>query len=195
VIAFEDIRRQIGKGGDQLMPVFFDSSELDRIGEKLERFRTQVYQRKYLPMARAFPCVRSLFQRITDAGQRIALASSGKADELAIYKKMAQIEDLVSADTSADDAERSKPHPDIFEAALSRLSVPADRALVVGDTPYDVEAAAKIGLRSIGVLCGGFPREDLKAAGCIAIYRDPEDLLCNYARSPIAGTTAPAAHD
>jgi phosphoglycolate phosphatase-like HAD superfamily hydrolase len=109
VIAFEDIRRQIGKGGDQLMPVFFDSSELDRIGEKLERFRTQVYQRKYLPMARAFPCVRSLFQRITDAGQRIALASSAKADELAIYKKMAQIEDLVSADTSADDAEGPSP--------------------------------------------------------------------------------------
>jgi phosphoglycolate phosphatase-like HAD superfamily hydrolase len=82
--------------------------------------------------------------------------------------------------------ERSKPHPDIFESALKKLAPLEPRSiLVVGDTPYDAEAAAKAGLSTIGVLCGGFPAADLSKAGCIAIYRDPQDLLAGFDRSPL----------
>ena len=89
--------------------------------------------------------------------------------------------------TSSDDAERSKPYPDIFQAALGRIApIAPEEAIVVGDTPYDAEAAVRAGLRIVGVLCGGFPERDLREAGCMAIYRDPEDLLRNYERSPLA---------
>jgi len=97
------------------------------------------------------------------------------------------IADLVDAHTSADDAERSKPDPDIFLAALHRLGDP-DRAetVVVGDTPYDAEAGRKAGLRVVGVTCGGWPADDLRAAGCVAVYRHPADLLAHYEQSPLA---------
>jgi phosphoglycolate phosphatase-like HAD superfamily hydrolase len=90
--------------------------------------------------------------------------------------------------TTSEDAESSKPHPDIFEAALAKVAPlgPGD-AVVVGDTPYDAEAAREAGIRAVGVLCGGFPEEDLRAAGCVAVYRDPADLLRHYERSPLAG--------
>ena len=102
------------------------------------------------------------------------------------YKRIAHIEGLVEEETSADDADKSKPHPDIFEAALERLGdIKPDEAVVVGDTPYDAQAAGKLNLRTIGVLCGGFPEAELKAAGCIAIYQDPADLLAHYDDSVI----------
>ena len=185
-VAFQEVRRQIGKGGDQLMPVFFSREELERIGEELEEYRGDLYKREYLPRVRAFPRVRELFERVIEDGHRIALASSAKEEELAAYKKIADIEDLVDEETSADDAEKSKPHPDIFEAALERLGdVNARDAIVVGDTPYDAEAAGKLGLTTIGVLCGGFPADDLRAAGCVKLYRDPADLLAQYEHSLI----------
>lgn len=184
-IPFPDIRAQIGKGGDQLMPVFLSKAELERIGEQLESFRSAHYKEVYLAQARAFPGTRALFQRVLAAGQKIALASSAKADELQIYKKLAEIDDLLAAETSSDDAERSKPHPDIFAAALAELQLPPEQVIVIGDTQYDAEAAHKAGMQTVGLLSGGFPREVLERAGCIAIYRDPEDLLRHYDESPL----------
>ena len=157
-IPYERVRYQIGKGGDQLMPVFLSKEELEEFGEELEEYRGELYKREYMPRVRAFPRVRELFERIQRDGKRIALASSAKADELETYKKIADIEDLVEEETSKDDAEKSKPHPDIFEAALAHLGdPPTSRVIVVGDTPYDAEAAGKAGLKTIGFLSGGFP--------------------------------------
>ncbi len=183
-VAYEKVRHQIGKGGDQLMPVFFSEEELNSFGEEIEEFRGEVYKHEYLPRVQAFPKVRELFQRIKEDGKRIVLASSAKEDELETYKRVANIEDLIEGATSADDAERSKPHPDIFEAAMKQLgNATASRVIVVGDTPYDAEAAGKINLRTVGVLCGGFPEEELRAAGCLSLYLDPADLLARYDQS------------
>src|SRR5215210_3179870 len=180
-IPYQQVRHQIGKGGDQLMPVFFSREELEEFGEEMEEYRGQIYKRDYLPRVRAFPLVRELFLKIKEDGLRLALASSAKEDELGVYKKIAHIEDLVEEQTSADDADRSKPHPDIFKAALDKLSdVSANGVVVVGDTPYDAEAAGLLRLRTIGVRCGRFPDEELLAAGAIAIYDDPSDLLARY---------------
>jgi phosphoglycolate phosphatase-like HAD superfamily hydrolase len=121
-----------------------------------------------------------LFQRLKNDGKKIVLASSAKADELEVYKKIARIDDLIESETSADDADRSKPHPDIFQAAVARLDVAPENAIVIGDTPYDAQAASKAKLKTVGLLCGGWTEEELRRAGCIAIYRDPEDLLLNY---------------
>ncbi|HWS53363.1 MAG TPA: HAD family hydrolase [Pyrinomonadaceae bacterium] len=195
-VEFERVRYQIGKGGDQLMPVFFTRAELDEFGEEMEEFRGRLYKRDYLQRVRAFPRVRDLFERVRRDGRRIVLASSAKQDELQEYKRIADIEDLVEDETSADDAEKSKPHPDIFEAALAQLrGVSAAEAVVVGDTPYDAEAAGKIGLRTVGLLCGGFPAEDLRAAGCVSLYESPADLLARYDDSPLAANASAAGQD
>ncbi|GJD53623.1 Phosphoglycolate phosphatase [Methylobacterium crusticola] len=185
-VAPADIRTQIGKGGDQLMPIFLPPERLAREGGAIEAFRADLFKREYLPRVRPFPRVRDLFARLRAEGHVLALASSGKADEVARYQEIAGIADLVDVTTNADDAERSKPHPDIFQAALAALGSPArGEAVVVGDSPYDAEAASGAGLPAIGVLCGGFPEAALGEAGCLAIYRDPADLLDGYDRSPL----------
>lgn len=186
-VPFEEVRHQIGKGGDQLMPVFLPRELIESKGEQIERERGDLFKRKYLPHVRPFPGVRPLFERVRAEGLKVALASSAKGDELKEYTRIAGIDDLVDTATSSDDAERSKPHPDIFAAALAKLGgVGAAEAVAVGDTPYDAQAAGKIGIRTVGLLCGGFPEAELRAAGCVAIYRDPADLLAHFDESPLA---------
>ncbi|MGC5779180.1 HAD family hydrolase [Methylobacterium sp. NFXW15] len=176
-----EVRRQIGKGGDQLMPVFLPQERIEREGKEIESYRSDLFKREYLDKVRPFPGVRPLFERMRQAGLTIALASSGKKDEVKHYQDLLGIADLVDVATSSDDADRSKPHPDIFQAAIEKLpGIASDEMIVVGDTPYDAEAAGKAGLRTIGVLCGGFPESDLKAAGCIAVLRDPKHLLESF---------------
>ena len=183
----DELRKHIGKGADQYLPEFLSPEELRTIGKKIEQCHSEVFKEEYLPQVRPFPKVRELFERIKRDGKRIALATSGKKEELRIYKKIAQIEDLTDSEITADDAGKSKPAPDLFEATLRKLGhPPAHTVLNVGDTPYDVEAAEKVGIRTIAVLCGGFSEEELRGAGAIAIYRELADLLEHYESSPIA---------
>jgi HAD superfamily hydrolase (TIGR01509 family) len=184
-VPFAHVRSQIGKGADQLMPVFFNDEELGRFGKDLEEYRGQLFLKDFLPKVRAFPKVRELFQRLRKDGRRVALASSAKAQELEYYVKLCRIEGLFEEATSKDDVNRSKPHPDIFAAALERLGKPdASAVCVVGDTPYDALAAGKLGLPTLGVLCGGFSADDLRAAGCRVLMKDPAELLSRYEASP-----------
>lgn len=185
-LAFDAIRSQIGKGGDQLMPVFLSEQELAAKGKEIEKYRGEVFKAKYFSQVRPLADVRQLFQRLIDGGWKIALASSAKGEELQTYKDIARISDLLDTETSSDDADKSKPHPDIFLAAMDRLgrAVAPQDCVVIGDSPYDAEAAGKAGARaSVGVLSGGFPEADLRKAGCVEIYRDPADLLRNYKKS------------
>jgi HAD superfamily hydrolase (TIGR01509 family) len=186
-VPFEKVREQIGKGGDLLMAALLPEEEVRRRGEEIEAYRLDLFKREYLARVRPFPSVRELFERIGADGLRIALASSAKKEELGRYKQIAGIDDLPEAETSSDDAERSKPHPDIFEAALDRLDgIEAGDAIAIGDTPHDAQAAGAAGLRTIGLLGGGWTEAALREAGCIAIYRDPADLLRHYDQSPLA---------
>ena len=143
-VGFDAVRSQIGKGADQLLPVFLSSAELAQFGKALDEYRGDLYKRDYLPKVKAFPKVRELFQRIRQDGKRIALASSAKGDELKTYKAIAQIEDLIHAETSSDSAAKSKPHPDIFDSALEELGdVPRGHVSVVGDTPMTLRPPTK----------------------------------------------------
>lgn len=179
-VDFAAVRRQIGKGGDHLMEHFLTEPEIATRGKALQNAREEIFKTRYLPSVRPFPDVRALFLRLKEQGHRLALASSAKDEELATYRKIAGIDDLLEAQSSSDDAAHSKPDPDIFRAALQRLrGVAPEQALAVGDTPYDAEAAAKAGLRTIGVTCGGWSERELRGAGCLAVYRDPSDLLAH----------------
>lgn len=182
-VSFERVRAQIGKGGDQLMPVFLSKAELESQGPSLERYRGELFKKKYLGQVRAFPKVRDLFVQLLDDGWEIALASSAKRDEVEAYKEICDIGDLLDAQTSSDDAEKSKPHPDIFQAATARLNVSPKDCLVVGDSPYDAEAATQAGILAVGFLCGGFPPEDLTSAGFVKLYEGPADVVAHYEQS------------
>jgi HAD superfamily hydrolase (TIGR01549 family) len=188
-VAFEQVRGQIGKGGDQLLPVFLSEAERRDHGAALEQWRGTRFKAQYLPMVRPFAAVPELLRRMRAAGLRVAVASSAKQDELAVYLKLAGIADLVDASTSSADAERSKPSPDIFQAALERLGLGAAEAVAIGDTPYDAQAAARAGLRSIGVLCGGFAQADLREAGCEQVYPGPAALLARFGETLLGGGT------
>ncbi|RKK02137.1 HAD family hydrolase [Pseudoroseomonas wenyumeiae] len=192
-IPFDEMRAQIGKGGDQLLPVFLPPDELKEKGQALEKRRGEIFREGYLSQVRAFPQAAELLKHVDKAGLRSALASSASKEELAALRRIVGIEDdRLDAETSSSDAERSKPFPDIFEAALAQLpGISPDEAVVIGDTPYDAEAAAKAGIRTIGMLCGGFPEQSLRAAGCIAIYRDPAHLLAEYEASPLGAGGMP----
>ena len=186
-VSFEDVRGQIGKGADQLMPEFMSAEQIASYGKKLEDDRQMFFKDEYYHHLTAFPMVRELFERLVADGKKIVLASSAKADELEHYEELANVKDLIGASTSSDDAEKSKPHPDIFHAAMDKLAgIERDEVMVVGDTPWDAEAAAKAGLKTIGLLCGGFDEEQLQAAGCIAIYANPAALLAKIDESPLA---------
>ncbi|MBP0493680.1 HAD family hydrolase [Pararoseomonas indoligenes] len=187
-VPYVTIRDQIGKGGDQLIPVFLSPEEMEEKQKPLEKHRSTIMKERYTPLIRPFSCVPDLFRRIRADGTRVILASSAKKEELQVFKRIAGIEDLVDGETTSDDSERSKPHPDIFDAAFALCGTEDKTQVVtVGDTPYDAKAAAKAGLRPIGVRSGGWADEPLRAAGCIAVYAGPSDLLLRYEETPLAG--------
>jgi phosphoglycolate phosphatase-like HAD superfamily hydrolase len=179
-ISLRSLRLCMGEGADQLLPKFINKKEIKEFGKDLDKLSGEIFKRNYLSKVRPFPKVRQLFKKIRQSGIRIALASSGSTEEVKKYEKIARIQDLVEHSTSADDADKSKPSPDIFHAALNLLDHPRhDSVLVIGDSPYDALAAKKAKLTSIGVLCGGFSKKILKAHGCYSVYKSPEDLLQN----------------
>jgi HAD superfamily hydrolase (TIGR01509 family) len=185
-VAYDDVRSQIGKGGDQLVPVFLDDDEREAFGDDLERYRGRLYRGRYLPWARAFPHARDLVARTKAAGLLVALASSCDEEDLPRYVDLVRLRGLIDAATTSADAERSKPFPDVFEAAAARLRVAAGDCVAVGDSPYDALAAGRAGIPTVGLLAGGFPSRALAAAGCVAIYADPGDLLARFDGSPLA---------
>ena len=186
-IPVERLREQIGKGGDQYLPVFLNEQEMREFGKEVDAYRGEIFKKKYLSQVRPFPRVRELFERLRADGKKIALASSGKEDEVEHYEKLLGIKGLIDSMTTADQVAHSKPKSDVFIAALRTLGNfhPQD-AIAIGDTPYDVEAAKKIELPIIGFLCGGFPEDALRDEGAVAIFRDPADLLGRYYQSPLA---------
>jgi membrane protein len=184
-LGVDRIRGQIGKGGDNLIPALLPDLS-DRQRKEMESFRGTLFQRDYLHRVVPFPQVCALFDRIRSHGLKIVLASSAPEKELEHHLESFGCRELVSGTTSADDVKNSKPDPDIFAVALRTAGVEAAEAIVVGDTPFDVTAAKKAGLRTIAVRCGGFDEDALREAGAVAMFHDPADLLARYGQSPLA---------
>src|SRR6187431_2654952 len=120
-IPIERLREQIGKGGDQYLPEFLTKLEMREFGEQADEYRGQIFKKKYLPQLRPFPRVRELFERVREEGKKIALASSGKEEEVEHYQKLLGIADLVDSRTTADQVTHSKPKADVFIAALRTI--------------------------------------------------------------------------
>lgn len=184
----EAVRRQIGKGGDELIPVFVPWWKRSIVEEPLKAYRKFVFQHGLRQQVQPLPGVRDLLLRVREAGIKIALASSSEKDDLEVLKHVARIDDLVDVETSADDADRAKPHPDIFTATVKKLGLEPHQCIALGDTPYDAESAGKAGVRTIGVTTGGWSKQDLLAAGCVEAYDGASELLQNFDQSALIRT-------
>jgi phosphoglycolate phosphatase-like HAD superfamily hydrolase len=183
-VEYEKARRLIGMGGDKLLPELTGLEEDSTIGKKIGESRSKIFKTKYLPHLKPFPRVKELLARMTEDGLRLVVASSAKEDELKELLKIAGADEFIEEKTSSSDAENSKPDPDIVVAALDNLGLPPDEVIMIGDTPYDVEAAARAGIKTLAFRSGGWQDADLQEAA--AVYQDAADLLARYDSSPLA---------
>lgn len=183
-VAFDDVRRAIGMGGDKLLPAVAGLDEDAEPGARISKRRGEIFKERYLPKIAPLPKVRELAERLRRDGFTLTVASSAKEDELRPLLERAQVVDLIAESTSSDDADRSKPDPDIVQAALKVVDGEAARSLMLGDTPYDIEAARRAGVAIVALQSGGWQPAEL--SGAIEVYRDPEDLLTRYDSSAFA---------
>lgn len=177
-VSADEVQPLIGMGGDKLLPRLIGVDIESDAGKQYSEHRTRLFFEKYFPGLRAFPGVRALAQRLHDEGHVLVVASSASEEELEKLLGLADIRDLLTDATSSDDAERSKPDPDIVHAAIRGSRLPAHELVMIGDTPYDVEAARRAGVRIIAVRSGGWSDQEL--AGASAIYSDVATLLAEY---------------
>jgi len=184
-VEFAAVRRLIGKGGDKLLPEVSGIDAESSKGKAISDRRGEIFQAEYLPTLKPTPGAKELLTRMKRVGLELAVASSSKDDELKGLLMVCGADQFIKASTSSDDAENSKPDPDIVHAALGRLGHPPAKVILLGDTPYDVEASSKAGIRVVAVRCGGWSDADLR--GAVGIYDDPADLLAKFDESPFAG--------
>ena len=182
-VSFEKIRPLIGMGGDNLLPTAVGLDKESEEGKKISERRGEIF-RELLPAILPFPGTRELVSFLQKNGFEVVVATSAPDEEVDPLLEIAQVRDLIRHQATADDAKESKPDPDIIHAALQRLGLAAEEAVLLGDTRFDIEAAAKAGVGTIALRCGGATNEEL--AGAIAIYEDPEDLLERFEASPLA---------
>ena len=183
-VPFDVIWPMIGMGGDKLLPSAIGIESESAIGKQLSARRWEIFERDYLSRLKPARGARDLVQRMKDDGLEMIVASSAAGNELVALMEAANVADLMESKTSSSDAKDSKPDPDIVQAAVRKSGLEPDELVMLGDTPYDVQAAIGANVKLVGLLCGGWTM--LELSGATAIYDDPSDLLRWYDYSPFA---------
>jgi len=182
-VPFDVVRPLIGMGGDKLLPKTIGKGRDSEEGKKLVKRRSEIFRERYLPHLRPLKGARDLVLRVRSDGLKAVVATSAKEEELKGLLKAAQVDDLMEEEATASDADRSKPDPDIVHAAIEQSGVSSEYLVMIGDTPYDIEAASKAHVRTIAFRSGGWKDDALK--GAVEIYNGPDDLLAHYESSII----------
>ena len=191
-VTWQEILPLIGMGGDKLLPKVIGVKIDSPKGKKLAEERTEHFLTAYAPTIRAFPGTRELLEAFRDRGLKRVIATSAKENELESLLERAGVADLITRETTSDDARgKSKPEPDIILAALAKANAAPSEAIMIGDTPYDIEAASRAGVRTIALRCGGWG--DGPLSGAIAVYADPAELLDRLEDSPLGKRSLGAA--
>jgi membrane protein len=179
------IHGQIGKGADMLIPTLLPDLD-EESAKQLADSQGEIFKSKFLQEAKPFPQAHQLLAHVRAKGQDVVLATSSSQEQLEHYLGLLDAHDLVTATTSSGDVENTKPAPDIFSTALGKLpDLQPQHVLVIGDTPYDIQAASKCGIATVAVRSGGFADDVLREAGAIAIYDDVTAILADYDASPL----------
>jgi HAD superfamily hydrolase (TIGR01509 family) len=176
------IHRHIGMGGDQLIKALAGDDVDAEIGDDIRAAEKALYL-SMIQTTQPLEGARELIAALKDDGREVVLASSAKDQEVEHYLDLLDARELVDAWTTSADVEATKPEPDLVHAALDKLET--DKAVMVGDTPWDVEAAAKAGVQTIAVLTGGFSEEELREAGAVAVFDSIVALREGVAQTPL----------
>ena len=182
-VAMSALHRAIGIPSDGLVRHVTggdDEAAVDAHSERFEPLRELVV---------AFPRSAELLRACADTGLTVVLATSAQPSDLDWMLPAIDADDAIAGVTTAGDVEAGKPEPDLLQTAVDQHGLDPERCVVVGDTVWDVEAARKAGLPCVGVLSGGISREELEAAGAVAVYEDPADLLAHLGDWPLGGLT------
>lgn len=184
-VSFEKIRPLIGMGGDKVLPEVLQIDKDSEQGQRISERRKEIFQQRYLPQVSAFPKTYELLKQMYDRGLKLVIATSATQQEMQglLAKIGPDVQNLLTQEASDKDTSKSKPDSDIVSVALQKIGCQGHEALMLGDTPYDIEAASKDHVGTIAFRSGGWKDKDL--AGAVAVYNDPADLLANYDTSPL----------
>jgi HAD superfamily hydrolase (TIGR01509 family) len=174
------IHRLVGMGGDKLVPELLGHDSPQATAARSVRYK------ELIDDACVFPRADDLVRKIHDNGLAVVLATSAPKDELAVLLDRLDVSDALTAQTTADDVSSSKPSPEIFLKAIQRGLIDPERALAVGDSIWDIQAARAAGIGCIAVETGGFSRHELNEAGALYVYRDVKELLEQFWTSSLA---------
>ena len=177
------IHRHIGMGGDQLVEALTDADTEEKRGDDIRAAEKELYL-ELIDEVEPFAGARELIADLKGRGHTVVLASSAKEDEIEHYIDLLDARELADAWTTSADVEATKPEPDLVNAALQRAGEDADSAMMVGDTPWDVKAAAKAGVSTIAVRTGGFSVDELEGAGAAAVFESIEELCGRIDETP-----------
>jgi len=178
------IHRAVGMGAEHLVHEVTDGAADDRLDD-LTASHDAVYA-TYWPALRLLPGARDLVRHCHRAGWVTVLASSASKPEFDVLTRVLDLDDVIDATTSSDDAGSSKPDPDIVQVALDKAGLQPEHAVFVGDAVWDVHASGKVGVRCVGLESGGTSAAELREAGAVATYRDAAELLAQVSESPLS---------
>ena len=181
-VEFQPVRSRIGMGGDKLLQQVADIDTDSALGRSISDVRSEIFSSKYLPTLRPTPGARRLVEWLKHEGARIVIATSAREEEAMALLRAVGVHDLIDRIATSDDAEESKPDPDIVQAALAKSGGLKPDAIMVGDTPYDIQAASLAGVPTVALRTGGWSDTDLRNA--IAIFDTPDELVTRVAESP-----------
>ena len=167
------IHRHIGMGGDQLVAALAGKRVEDRQGDSIRASETALYA-DLIGEVQPFADARRLMELLDGRGHRLVLASSGKRDEVDHYLDLLDARDLVEAWTTSADVERTKPDPDLVVTAIDKVG--GGKAVMVGDSTFDCQAAARAGVPTLAILTGGFSEQELREAGAEVVFESLTEL-------------------
>jgi len=169
------IHRHIGMGGDQLVEALTDARVESQLGDAIRESETRLY-REMIDECEPLEGARALIEELKRRGHTVVLASSAKQEELEHYLDLLDARELADDWTSSADVQATKPAPDLVQVALKKAGHPPARAVMVGDSPFDVEAAKRAEVPTLALLTGGFSREELLQSGALAVFESIAEL-------------------
>jgi HAD superfamily hydrolase (TIGR01509 family) len=191
-IPMASIHHFVGMGGDRLVDSLLPAGRDKSLDSEIMTSHAALYA-SHWPALRRFDGAKELLAQCHAVGLAVALASSARNQDLQVMKSTLDADAFIDAATSANDAEESKPSPDILVAALDAMGVEAADAVFVGDAVWDMKAAAALGIPAIGVTCGGISAAKLQEAGAVEVYAGPRDLLENLKASAVGRLLPPVS--
>jgi HAD superfamily hydrolase (TIGR01509 family) len=182
--SLDEVCPLIGMGSDHLLPKLISINAESEEGKMLSDRKKEIFFNEYLPQLQPNPGAKELIQKFRELGLSIAVATSASEDEVKALLKVCRSEELIPHKISRSDAGSSKPSPNVIQVALDKLKTYPGETLMLGDTPYDIEAALKEGVQTVAFRCGGWTDDELP--GAIGYFDHPQDLLENLEFSPFA---------